>query len=70
MKPTEDVQGVSHKSIGLLSARKIMVVKPVPRAALAVNAGTAENDGPRNAMFVVDLNKNADGNFSAKTTLR
>lgn len=46
-----------------------MVAKRAPKAALGVYTGIAENGGPSNNMFVVDLEEKRDGDSSAKATL-
>lgn len=46
-----------------------MFVSYAAKAALAVNTDMAENDDPSSEVFIVDLDKNVNGNSSAKVTL-
>lgn len=55
--------------IGVLSARKVMNVTGVAKAALAVNNGIADSGGSSRDMFVADLDEKADGNPSAMASL-
>lgn len=47
-----------------------MTFKREAKADFGFNTDIAENGGPSNDRFVADLHEKADGNFSAKSTLR
>lgn len=46
-----------------------MAVKRAAKASLAVSTGITEISGPSNDLFVVELDKKADGDSCAKTML-
>lgn len=68
-KLSNDFQGVRYSLVGVISARKIKMMKRAANAAFVVNTGIAENEGPSSEIVVVDLDEKDGRNFSAKATL-
>lgn len=56
--------GANDILVGVVSARKIEVVKSARKAVLAVNIGITENCSFTSDMFVVDLDEKFDGKSS------
>lgn len=66
---SKDFRRATDSLIEVVTAREVIVVKGAAKAALDVSIGIAENGGPRSDMSVVELDKKADGNSSAKVRL-
>lgn len=66
---SEHSWGGNENPFGVVSAREIMIVKPVAMAALPSNPGIAENSCPSSELFAVDLDEKADGSSCAKARL-
>lgn len=69
LEPSGDPQEASDSTIGVLSAREVMVARCAAMCALAVSSGIAENGGLISDMFVVDLHKKVTGKSSASAIL-
>lgn len=69
LKPGQNLGGAKTSFIGVISAKKIMVVKRAPNNVVTVDSCIAKNGSPIIDMFVADLNERADGSSSAKNTL-
>lgn len=55
---------------GVVSAMKIMVVKNAAKAGFVFSTGIAKSGSSSSDKIVTDLTEEADGNSSAKTTLK